>query len=168
MSEPLVERPLMADYGVPTDREGALPWAWARERLVRSRNYWLATVDPSRRPHATPVWGLWRSEAGDDDFWFGCAPSAYKARNVATNPHVTVIADDTVEVVSVDGVAEVTDPSDTVIAAYVTKYWPDDDPAPHVEFMRSHPMFRVVPTRAYGIIEREVEFSQRATRWRWT
>ena len=158
----------MTDYGVPTDPSGALAWSWASERLIRSRNYWVATVDPSGQPHATPVWGLWRSGKDGDDFWFGCAPSAYKARNLATNPHVTVAADDTIEVVSVDGIATMTEPSDAVITAYVAKYWPDDDPAAHVEFMRSHPMFRVMPRWAYGIIEREDEFSQRATRWRWT
>ncbi|MCX7894106.1 MAG: putative Ig domain-containing protein, partial [Burkholderiales bacterium] len=41
----------------------------------------------------------------DDTFWFSCAPSALKARNLRANPHVVVTTHDTVEFVSQDGVA---------------------------------------------------------------
>lgn len=34
-------------------------------------------------------------------------------------------------------------------------------------FVRSHAIIEVTPDRAFGIIEREDEFAQRATRWRW-
>jgi hypothetical protein len=33
--------------------------------------------------------------------------------------------------------------------------------------MRENTIFEVSPERAFGIIEREEEFSQRATRWVW-
>jgi len=165
MNGPLVERPAMSDYGVPADPDGALPWAWAEERLVRSRNYWVVTADAAGRPGAMPVWGVWH----DGEFWFSCSPNARKARNIAANPQVTVMADDTVEVVSVDGRARSVAGSEAPgpIEAYVVKYWPDEDPAPHREFLTSHAVFAVAPQRAYGIIEREDEFATRATRWRW-
>lgn len=60
------------------------------------------------------------------------------------------------------------DAIDSMVAAYVTKYW--DDPAVHPEmetFVRSHALVEATPTVAFGIIEREEEFAQRATRWRW-
>ena len=56
---------------------------------------------------------------------------------------------------------------DEMVAAYIDKYW--DDPAVHAEmeaFLRGHAMFEVTPLVAFGIIERDDEFAQRATRWR--
>lgn len=169
---PSVERPAMADYGVPDDPAGALPWSWALERLVANRSYWVVTVSRDGRPAATPVWGVWLSST--DRFWFSCSPNARKARNIAVNPHIVVMVDDTVECVSVEGRARLADPAadadaiGEMVAAYLAKYW--DDPAAHADteaFLRSHAMFEVVPEKAIGIIEREDEFSQRATRWRW-
>lgn len=162
----------MPDYGVPTDPDGVLPWAWAEERLLRSRNYWIVTTSAAGRPHALPVWGVWRP--GPADFAFSCAASSRKARNMTANPQVCVMADDTVECVSVEGTAELvvaTAERDAIIAAYADKYV--DAPAGPdarrglAEFVARHEVWRVVPERAFGIIEREDEFSARATKWLW-
>jgi general stress protein 26 len=169
---PKVERPAMSDYGVPADVAGALPWTWALERLVGNKNYWVVTASASARPHAMPVWGVWLAET--DRFWFSCSPNARKARNVAANPHCVVAIDDTVECVSVEGRARIADPQgdadaiDHAVSTYVTKYW--DDHTVHREmeaFVRSNAIVEVTPVVAFGIIEREEEFSERATRWRW-
>ncbi|MBA3267912.1 MAG: pyridoxamine 5'-phosphate oxidase family protein [Acidimicrobiia bacterium] len=169
---PTVERPSMSDYGVPADPAGTLPWAWAQERLVGNRNYWVVTASASARPHAMPVWGIWLPET--DRFWFSCSPNARKARNIAENPRCVVTVDDTVECISVEGRARVVDQArdgdaiDHAVAGYLTKYW--DDPAVHPEmntFVRSHAIVEVTPELAFGIIERDDEFAQRATRWRW-
>lgn len=162
----------MSDYGVPADPAGALPWSWAEERLVHNKNYWVVTASASARPHAMPVWGAWIPES--DRFWFSCSPNARKARNIVEDPQCVVTVDDTVECVSVEGRARVvdvagdTDAVDQAVAAYVSKYW--DDPSVHREmeaFVRSHSIIEVAPERAFGIIEREDEFTQRATRWSW-
>lgn len=180
---PAIERPAMSDYGVPSDPDGALPWSWARQRLMANRNYWVVTASSSARPHAMPVWGVWLPGLGDGDgdgdgdrFWFSCSPNARKARNIAENPQCVVTVDDTVECISVEGTARAVDTADAadaagmdaMVAAYLAKYW--DDPAVHAEmeaFLRSHAAFVVRPERAFGIIEREEEFAARATRWRW-
>lgn len=162
----------MSDYGVPTDAEGALPWAWAQERLIANKNYWVVTASATGRPHAMPAWGVWLAET--ERFWFSCAPSARKARNIRENPQCVVTIDNTVECVSVEGrarVAELVDDSvavDHAADTWVKKYW--EDAAVHAEmaaFFRTNTIIEVVPDRAFGIIEREDEFSQRATRWRW-
>lgn len=165
----------MAGYGVPADPEGVLPWAWAEERLVANRNYWVVTASAAARPHALPVWGVWMAQT--QRFWLACAPTARKARNIAENPQCAVTTSDTVECVSVEGAARIVDPAanasdaaavDDMVGAYVHKYW--DDPALHPEmdaFVRSNTIVEVTPLRAFGIVEREEEFSQRATRWRW-
>jgi PPOX class probable F420-dependent enzyme len=158
----------MADYGVPEELDGALPWSWAEERLLRNRNYWVVTASASGRPHAMPVWGVWLAET--ERFWFSCAPSSHKLRNITANPQVVVMVDDTVECVSVEGVARIADGGEAapMIASYLAKYW--DDPAQHPEteaFIRSNAIVEVAPTRAFGIIEREDEFARSATRWSW-
>ncbi len=170
---PRIERPAMADYGVPADLDGALPWEWGQQRLIANRNYWVVTASADARPSAMPVWGVWLP---DDHFWFSCSPNARKVRNLAANSQCAVLVDDTVECVSVEGVARAV-PSDAehdvdavrrAADAYVTKYW--EDPAVHDEmrgFFTSHALFEVTPVRAFGIIEREDEFAKRATRWVW-
>ena len=162
----------MSDYGVPADPAGALPFEWARQRLVGNRNYWIVTVDTNAVPHATPVWGVW---ADDDTFWFSCAPTALKARNLRGNPHVVVTTDDTVEFVSVEGVAAEAAPPTGVARAWAEKY--DDqadagtsgngaDQLAEMEaFFASNAAFQVRPTKAIGMIERPDEFAEKATRW---
>lgn len=157
----------MADYGVPTDPEGALPWEWGRARLVANRNYWVVTVDAAGRPHSTPVWGVW---SGDDTFWFSCAPTALKARNLRGNPHVAITTHDTVEFVSVEGLATELAPPDEIAHGWAAKYGDGDPPDPAslaemAAFFAGHAAFQVRPTKAIGMIEREDEFSQKATRW---
>lgn len=166
---PIAERPAMAEYGVADGPDGLLPWSWAEERLVRNRNYWLVTASATGRPHALPVWGIWR--AGRGEFWFSCSPNARKARNLAANPRAVVTVDDTVEVVSVEGVASPADgPAevDAFVRTYLDKYFQPEQFAEMEAFLRSQAVHRIVPERAFGVIEREEEFSQRATRWRWT
>ena len=165
----------MGGYGVPAEVEGALPWAWARERLVASRNYWVVTANAAGRPHALPVWGVWLPS---EVFWFGCAPSARKARNLAANPHAVVTVDSTVEVVSVEcrGRASTEAELAAALVAFEAKYGAEmaenagegDDAVDLEAFLRQNAAFTFEPERAFGIIERPDEFSARATRWRWT
>lgn len=165
-TRPTAEMPAMSDYGVQADTWQPLDWPWAAERLVGVRNYWLATADAHGRPHCMPVWGVW-----DDDrlqFAFGCSPNSRKARDIAANPHVTVTNDDTVECVSVQGTAElVTDPTrvEPWADGFVAKYGDEIGPE-YADFVRSHPLFVVTATMAFGMIERTDEFATRATRWR--
>ncbi|MGI9598793.1 MAG: pyridoxamine 5'-phosphate oxidase family protein [Acidimicrobiales bacterium] len=165
---PRAERPMMADYGVPADLDGLLEWSWAQRRLERSRNFWLATASADGRPHAMPVWGIWLPEV--DQFVFSCANGARKARNLRDNPRLVVTTEDSEEVVSVEGVAAEQRPADLpeVLERYAAKY--ESDPAKQatlVTFLGRNTLFRVVPERAFGIIERADEFGPRATRWVW-
>jgi hypothetical protein len=68
----------------PAEGSGLLPWSWAEQRLVASRNYWVATSWPDGRPHAMPVWGLWDNGA----FWFSSSRRSRKARNLANDPRL--------------------------------------------------------------------------------
>jgi hypothetical protein len=159
----------MAAYGVPDSVEGVLPWTWAETRLLTSRNYWVTTVSPAGRPHSMPVWGVWLAD--DERFWFSCAPTARKARNLRAVPFIVVAPTDTVEVVSLEGRAVEVTGGDLgrPISAYWEKYGAEMgmEEAAVSAFLTTNASFQVIPERAFGLIERGEEFSQRATRWRW-
>lgn len=159
----------MADYGVPEHDDGLLPWTWAEQRLRESRNYWISHVDASGAPHATPVWGVWLP--GIERFWFSCAPTSAKARNLAERPDVVVAPTDTVEVVSLEGRAEPAGDANAgaAIDAYFAKYGEEMGTTKEelAAFHTENAAFEVVPRRAFGIIETPEDFGPRATRWRW-
>jgi nitroimidazol reductase NimA-like FMN-containing flavoprotein (pyridoxamine 5'-phosphate oxidase superfamily) len=158
----------MKEYGVPEDLEGVLPWSWAEERLLASKNLWVVTASAAGRPHAMPVWGVWLPEPST--FVFSCAPSSRKAANLKANPQVTVAVDHTVEVVTVEGSARLVTPDEAEagIDAYLRKYYEDESGWDDARaFLGENLIVEVVPERAFGIIEDEVDFSQRATKWVW-
>lgn len=158
----------MPGYGVPEDTTGLLDWQWASDRLERTHNYWVVTASPDGRPHALPVWGVWLAERCE--FVFSCDPQSRKARNLRANPRIVVAADDTIEVVSVEGTATevATSSIPDIIERLAFKYEPDPDKGMElIGFLLDTCGFRVRPERAFGMIERPEEFSARATKWVW-
>jgi hypothetical protein len=157
--EPEASRPDMPEYGLldAGQGRGLLPWSWARERLKRSRNFWVSTVRPDGRPHASAVWGIWWAEA----FYFSSGRLSRKARNLALNPSCVVCTENAAEPVIVEGRAQVVADSTTLgqfSRVYAAKYgsgYPGDAN-----------VYAVRPTVAFGFIEDEAEFAGSATRWR--
>ena len=152
----------MPGYGIlgPTEGSGLLSWDWATDRLTRSHDYWLATVSPERRPHVTPVWGVWREDA----LWFSCSRRSRKARNVARNHAVTATTDDPANPVVVDGDAEPIEDRDSIIAfaewvdtKYQTRYGAEffGDPA--------NACFRIAVLSVFGLSGDD--FTGSPTRW---
>ena len=81
----------MPGYGLRSAEQGTglLPWSWARERLERSHDYWVATTGADG-PHLMPVWGVWL----DDALWFSSSRASKKARNVTMHQRCSVSTDD--------------------------------------------------------------------------
>jgi general stress protein 26 len=158
-SEPTASAPRM--YG-GTPEPMRLPWRWATTRLEAARTYWIATTRPDGRPHARPVWGVWL----DNAFFFSTGSLA--ARNLATQPAITVHLESGEEVVIVEGVAEVAQGEDLlqrVGAHYDAKYqWDDPD-------TDDDPFYVVHPQVAFGWVEDSTgqdggaAFRGTATRW---
>ncbi|HKE04151.1 MAG TPA: pyridoxamine 5'-phosphate oxidase family protein [Blastocatellia bacterium] len=99
---PKASRPHMPGYGIPKDKKGLLPWSHVTERMAEAQNYWVCTVSPDGRPHATPVWGLWV----DDRLYFGGSPNTRRNRNLAENPAVCVHLESGSDVIIVHGDAQ--------------------------------------------------------------
>jgi nitroimidazol reductase NimA-like FMN-containing flavoprotein (pyridoxamine 5'-phosphate oxidase superfamily) len=101
-SGPIVDRPHIPGYGVPTHLKGLLPWSHVIERMEAAQNYWICTVGPNHEPHATPVWGLWL----DDRLYFGGGPNTRRQRNLKANPAVCLHLESGSDVLILHGEAQ--------------------------------------------------------------
>lgn len=152
----------MPGYGLLGRDEGTglLPWQWAEERLVSSRNYWVVSLWPDGRPHAMPVWGLWHERA----FWFSSSKGSRKARNLAADPRCVVTTEDAADPVIMEGSAElVTEPEAlaTVLALENAKY--DTNYTIDLLDPDVNSVYRVRPRWAFGL--RHGDFTGSPTRW---
>jgi hypothetical protein len=99
---PKASRPqIPAVYGLPKHNKGLLPWSHVSERMAQTQVYWISTVDPRGRPHATPVDGLWL----DGRLYFGGSQETRRNRNLARNPAVCVHLESGSDVVILHGEA---------------------------------------------------------------
>ncbi len=96
---PTASRPHMPGYGIPKVKKGLLPWSHVTDRMAKAKHYWISTVGPDSRPHATPVDGLWL----DDQLYFGGSPQTRRNRNLAENPAVCVHLESGIDVVILHG-----------------------------------------------------------------
>jgi hypothetical protein len=90
-----------AEYGIPETIEGLLHWSHVQERMNSAKHYWVCTVSPGGRPHATPVDGLWL----DDQLYFGGSPQTRWYRNLAANAAVCIHLESGSDVVTLHGEA---------------------------------------------------------------
>jgi hypothetical protein len=152
----------MPGYGLlgPQEGSGLLPWAWAEERLVASRNFWLATRWPDGRPHVMPVWAIWHHQR----LLFSSARHSRKARNLAGDARCALTTEDAHSPVIVEGVAELlSDRADleefvsVMNAKYATSYgFEMVDPEINCSYS-------LRPTWAFGL--NSDDFTGSPTRW---
>lgn len=154
-AEPRASKPgFPSGYGL-TGKD-LLPWSWAVERLLASRNYWIVTTRADGRPHAMPVWGLWH----DDGVLFSSSPSALKARNIARDPRIVVHLESGDDVVILEGEAKRMHIDADVADAYESKYGfrPTIDDSDAI-------WLALRPSRAFAW--RETSYPHTATRYDW-
>lgn len=160
IEEPVASRPYMPDYGVQDANQGTglLPWSWARQRLIDSHDYWLATRWPEGRPHVMPVWGVWMEGA----LWFSSGRRSRKARNLAADPRCVITTETARDPVVVEGVAELVEkqPAIAAFAGWINAKYESSYPT---EFFLGHATFRVRPIRAFALTEGD--FTGSPTRW---
>ncbi|MBV9795794.1 MAG: pyridoxamine 5'-phosphate oxidase family protein [Actinobacteria bacterium] len=161
MEIPRVSRPFMPGYGIagPDQGSGLLDWSWAADRLTASRNYWVATVWPTGRPHLMPVWATW----DDSTLWFSSAVGSRKTKNLRADPQC-VITTDASDPVIIEGRANaVTEPAQLqrVVDLMNAKY------GIHMQLGYLDPAvnatFGVRPARVFGM--RDADFQGSPTRW---
>jgi hypothetical protein len=148
-----------------------------RQALQDAELFWLTTVRPDGRPHATPLLAVWDGCA----LWFCTGPEERKARNLEGEPSCLLLTGRNLLHsgldLAVEGVAvRVTDDEvlGRIAAAYVAKYGPDwrfevrDGAFVHAaESLREADpgravVYRVAPTAVFGFGKGD-RYSQ--TRW---
>ena len=159
----MIREPIAGRPDMPEGYLGAapLPWRWAEEQLVQTRNYWVTTISPSGRPHVRPVWGVWLD--GTVQFSTG----ARHARNIAHDPRVTVNVESADECVIVEGLASAVT-NEPARRAFIGAYEPKYDWTLTLDFVDT--VYVVRPQRALGWIAAEIAdettlFQATATRW---
>lgn len=162
MDQPTAVRPHMPGYGIAGSDGGSglLPWSWAVEQLVGSRNYWVSSVGVEGQPHAMPVWGVWL----DDALWFSTGGRSRKARNLRHEPRCAVATQDPEQPVVLQGTAEIVRERDllvTFLDAANAKY----DSGMDLDFLDPdvNLTVRVPPIVVIGL--READFTGSPTRW---
>jgi general stress protein 26 len=157
---PQADRPHMAEVYL---QGGLLAWSWAELRLIRARNYWIATVTAAGRPHSRPVWAVWL----DNALFFSTGPSRIR-KHLDHSAAVSVNLESGDECLILEGTAELETNRDTLVrvaAAYLAKYTWSMETTPGT-------FFRVDPKMAFAWIsdgtgeDRGVIFSATATRFR--
>jgi nitroimidazol reductase NimA-like FMN-containing flavoprotein (pyridoxamine 5'-phosphate oxidase superfamily) len=105
---PVASRPqIPPEYGVSRNPKGMLAWPHVTSRMTDAQHYWICTVDPDGRPHATPVDGLWM----DEGLYFGGSPKTRWRRNLLANPAVCIHLESASEVVTLHGEARMEEPT---------------------------------------------------------
>lgn len=162
MPSPTVGRPyIQDDYGIPKTLEGVLPWSHVTKRLEKARNYWISTVSPDNRAHATPVWGVFVEGA----LYFDGSPRTRRGRNLAANPSVAIHLESGDDVVILEGEAHQIFGIERTLAeklasAYTAKYAASGY-SPEPDTWDSGGIYRVQVQKAFAW----TKFPDNTTRW---
>jgi hypothetical protein len=158
-----------------------ISWSRARDQLEAGsersgsgrdtdRTFWLATVRPDGRPHATAFGGMWV----DDRVYLVSGPGTRKSRNLAANPAcVVTISLDDLDLVIEGSARRVTDSAtlEKLAGRYRDQGWPaevegDAFTAPYSAPSAGPPpwfLYEIVPVTAFGVATTE---PGGAMRWR--
>ncbi len=147
----------------------ATSWSDARKALEQAETFFVSTVRPDGRPHATTLISVWI----DDTLFFCTGPEEQKAKNLEKNPHCLLATggnamDKGLDLVVEGDAVPVTDKAtlQRVAVAYEAKYgsdWHFDVGDKGFEHESGNAtVFAVAPTKVLGFAKGE--FSQ--TSWR--
>jgi nitroimidazol reductase NimA-like FMN-containing flavoprotein (pyridoxamine 5'-phosphate oxidase superfamily) len=168
--DPTAAAAIAGDATPPTT---ALPWSEAATRLAAAHVFWLGTLAPGGRPQSRPVLAVWV----DGRLYSTAGPGSRKARNLATNPRLSLSTTTEGMDLVIEGRAEPVTGDDrlaAVGAAYRDKYgWPVEVvdgafAAPYGAPTAGPPpyeVYEIVPEVAYGFGTDET-WAPRSTRWR--
>jgi hypothetical protein len=160
-----------------------IPWSRPRDQLVAGsrrrgsgrdtgRTYWLATVGPDGRPHATAIGALWE----DERVYFTSAPGTRKSRNLTADPRcvITVSLDD-IDLVIEGSARRVTESSalERVATLYRDQGWPAEVSGDALTAPYSAPsagpapwyLYEIEPVTVFGVATTE---PGGAMRWRFS
>jgi hypothetical protein len=73
-------------WHVPNDPKMWITWRHAYNTLAKEKVYWISTASRQGRPHAAPVWEVWKA----NEFYFETDPNSVKGKNLLKNQNLVV------------------------------------------------------------------------------
>lgn len=101
MKTPTITRPKFPP-GYVDKPTSYLTWDWVAAKLTESKNYWLCSVRPDGRPHVVPRWCVYV----DGKIYYDGSPETRHARNLESNPNVSLHLESGSEAIILEGIAE--------------------------------------------------------------
>jgi len=89
-------------WHVPNDPKMWITWRHAHNKLAKEKVYWISTASSQGRPHAAPVWGVWKT----NEFYFETDPNSVKGKNLSKNQNLVVHVQDGNDTVILEGSAQ--------------------------------------------------------------
>jgi nitroimidazol reductase NimA-like FMN-containing flavoprotein (pyridoxamine 5'-phosphate oxidase superfamily) len=77
-------------WHVPNYPKMWIAWEHVNDKLAGETVYWISTASRRGRPHAVPVWGIWK----ENMLYFETDPNSVKGRNLSNNESVVVHVQD--------------------------------------------------------------------------
>ena len=133
------------EWNVPNDPKLWITWTHANSKLKNEKVYWVTTSSSSGRPHAAPVWGIWKGNA----FYFETDPTSTKGKNLKENPRIVVHVQDGLDTVIVEGGAS-RETSSKELKALQGDYLHKYDYKPDWRDETAQVVYRVEPTKAHA------------------
>jgi hypothetical protein len=101
----------------------SVSWEYVVQRLTEAKNYWLCSARPNGHPHSIPRWGVFVN----DKLYYDGSPETRHARNIETNPYVSMHLENGDEALIAEGTCTAAGKPDTELAnllstAYCAKY----------------------------------------------
>lgn len=136
---------LPAEWHVLNDPKQWIAWKHVDEKLASEKVYWISTASVKGKPHAAPVWGIWKNNT----LYFETDPDSPKGRNLRKNPRIVFHVQDGMDTVIVRGVAE-TEKNATTLRMLKTEYVRKYDYKPDWSDKEHQIVFRVKPKIAHA------------------
>ena len=89
------------EWHVPEDPKLWITWRQASGKLSKEEVYWVSSSSKDGRPHAAPVWGIWKRNR----LYFETDPGSVKGRNLLANPRLVAHIQDGMDTVIIEGTA---------------------------------------------------------------
>ena len=116
MTAPKISRPKFPP-GYADKPASSLTWDWVAAQLAASLHYWLCSVRADGRPHAVPRWGVFIEDA----FYYDGSPETVHARNIETNPNVTLHLESGEKAIIMEGISRGADKPNPAFADQLAK-----------------------------------------------
>jgi hypothetical protein len=100
MPSPIILRPKFPP-GYADQPASFLAWEWVAAQLTGARHYWLCSVRADGRPHVVPRWGAFI----EDKFYYDGSPETRHARNLDSNPQVSLHLESGEQAIILEGVS---------------------------------------------------------------